>query len=50
MSERLVRGAGVLCHISSLPNKYGIGSLGKEVGKNAREILADFAAYANWFR
>lgn len=24
------RGAGVLCHISSLPNKYGIGSLGKE--------------------
>lgn len=30
MSERLPRGAGVLCHISSLPNKYGIGSLGKE--------------------
>lgn len=24
------RGAGVLCHISSLPGKYGIGSLGKE--------------------
>lgn len=24
------RGAGVLCHISSLPNKFGIGSLGKE--------------------
>ena len=24
------RGAGVLCHISSLPNEYGIGSLGKE--------------------
>lgn len=24
------RGAGILCHISSLPNKYGIGSLGKE--------------------
>ena len=24
------RGAGVLCHISSLPNKYGIGSLGSE--------------------
>ncbi len=24
------RGAGVLCHISSLPNKYGIGSLGAE--------------------
>ncbi|MGN0814297.1 MAG: 4-alpha-glucanotransferase [Candidatus Coproplasma sp.] len=27
---RLERGAGVLCHISSLPNRYGIGSLGKE--------------------
>lgn len=24
------RGAGILCHISSLPNAYGIGSLGKE--------------------
>ncbi len=24
------RGAGILCHISSLPNEYGIGSLGKE--------------------
>ncbi len=24
------RGAGVLCHISSLPGKYGIGSLGSE--------------------
>ena len=24
------RGAGVLCHISSLPNKYGIGSHGKK--------------------
>ena len=24
------RGAGVLCHISSLPGKYGIGSLGAE--------------------
>ncbi len=24
------RGAGILLHISSLPNKYGIGSLGKE--------------------
>lgn len=26
----LERGAGILCHISSLPNKYGIGSLGSE--------------------
>jgi len=30
MNENYQRGAGILCHISSLPNKYGIGSLGKE--------------------
>lgn len=30
MNELFERGSGVLCHISSLPNKYGIGSLGKE--------------------
>ena len=30
MNEKYERGAGVLCHISSLPNKYGIGSLGRE--------------------
>ena len=30
MSSLFERGAGILCHISSLPNKYGIGSLGKE--------------------
>lgn len=30
MSNLHERGAGILCHISSLPNKYGIGSLGKE--------------------
>lgn len=28
--EKKERGLGVLCHISSLPNEYGIGSLGKE--------------------
>ena len=30
------RGAGVLCAISSLPNKYGIGSLGEEAYEFAR--------------
>ena len=30
MQSKLERGAGILCHISSLPNKYGIGTLGKE--------------------
>ncbi len=30
MSDKKERGLGVLCHISSLPNEFGIGSLGKE--------------------
>lgn len=30
MQNKLERGAGILCHVSSLPNKYGIGTLGKE--------------------
>lgn len=30
MENNLRRGAGILCHISSLPGKYGIGSFGKE--------------------
>ena len=30
------RGAGVLCAISSLPNEYGIGSLGDEAYEFAR--------------
>ena len=30
MNGLFQRGAGILCHISSLPNEYGIGSLGKE--------------------
>lgn len=29
-NKKLSRGAGILCHVSSLPNEYGIGSLGKE--------------------
>ena len=32
------RSAGVLCHISSLPGKYGIGSLGKEAHAFARML------------
>ncbi|MCD8201646.1 MAG: 4-alpha-glucanotransferase [Clostridia bacterium] len=34
------KGAGILCHISSLPNKYGIGSLGREAYAFA-DILVD---------
>lgn len=30
MTKKRERGLGVLCHISSLPNEFGIGSLGKE--------------------
>ena len=30
MQNKIERSAGILCHISSLPNEYGIGSLGKE--------------------
>lgn len=30
MKELMERGAGILCHISSLPGKYGIGTLGRE--------------------
>lgn len=30
MQNNSERGAGILCHVSSLPNKYGIGTLGKE--------------------
>ena len=32
------RDAGVLCHISSLPGKYGIGSLGKEAYRFAKTL------------
>ena len=28
--KKIIRGSGILCHISSLPGKYGIGSLGRE--------------------
>lgn len=30
MEKNFERSAGILCHISSLPSKYGIGTLGKE--------------------
>ena len=32
------RSAGVLLHISSLPGKYGIGSLGKEAYRFAKRL------------
>ncbi|MDE5721799.1 MAG: 4-alpha-glucanotransferase [Clostridia bacterium] len=39
------RGAGVLCHISSLPNKYGIGSLGKEAYEFADYLKKSHVKY-----
>lgn len=39
------RGAGVLCHISSLPNKYGIGSLGDEAYDFARMLKQAHVKY-----
>lgn len=33
--SNIERGAGILCHISSLPGKYGIGTIGKEAYKFA---------------
>ena len=32
------RSAGVLCHVSSLPGKYGIGSFGKEAYRFAKSL------------
>lgn len=39
------RGAGILCHISSLPNKYGIGSLGDEAYEFARLLKKSGVKY-----
>lgn len=39
------RGAGVLCHISSLPGKYGIGTLGDEAFEFARLLKESNVKY-----
>ena len=39
------RSAGVLCHISSLPGKYGIGSLGKTAHEFARLVRKSGFSY-----
>ncbi len=43
--EKETRSAGVLCHISSLPGKYGIGSLGKEAYAFAKSLAANGVKY-----
>lgn len=45
MENLLPRGAGILCHISSLPNKYGIGSLGKEAYEFADYLKSSHIKY-----
>lgn len=39
------RAAGVLCHISSLPGKYAIGSLGKEAYRFAKSLVKNGVKY-----
>lgn len=39
------RGTGILCHISSLPNNYGIGSLGDEAYEFARLLKKSRVKY-----
>ncbi len=39
------RATGVLCHISSLPGKYGIGSLGKEAYRFAKKLVKSGVKY-----
>lgn len=39
------RAAGVLCHISSLPGKYGIGSMGKEAYRFAKILAKNGVGY-----
>lgn len=41
----LKRETGVLCHISSLPGKYGIGSLGKEAYRFAKKLAKSGVKY-----
>ncbi len=43
--ENITRSAGVLCHISSLPGRYGIGSLGKEAYAFARSLSSAGVGY-----
>lgn len=43
--ENNKREAGVLCHISSLTGKYGIGSLGKEAYKFAKKLVQSGVKY-----
>ncbi len=45
MENDLKRGAGILCHISSLPGKYGIGTLGKEAYKFADYLVKCHVKY-----
>lgn len=45
MSSLFERGAGVLCHISSLPGDYGIGTIGKEAYEFADYLKSSHIKY-----
>ena len=51
-----MRKSGILLHIASLPNDYGIGSMGREAYdfvdylKNLAEHMADTAAFPDQLR
>ena len=45
METQELRETGVLCHISSLPGKYGIGSLGKEAYRFANKLAKSGVKY-----
>ena len=45
MNSLFERGTGILCHISSLPNKYGIGTLGKEAYEFADYLKSAHVKY-----
>lgn len=46
MTENVQKEAGVLCHIGSLPNEYGVGSLGKEAYRFVSQLRR--AGVKNW--
>ena len=45
MTNKLKRGAGVLCHISTLPGKYGVGSIGGDACRFAKLLAKNKVKY-----
>ncbi len=45
MTSKLKRGAGILCHISTLPGKYGVGSIGGDAFRFAKLLSKSKVKY-----